>query len=258
MVLSFTYFVMNTQTSLVFLNTRDSRDVNNFNTSWTVEDPKLTNNPNTLIALQHMEFSNTVYPINAQNNILSITDDGGTDLLAVTPGSYTGTSLASAIAALMNGSATLSGAYTVVYDSLISRLLTFTIVGGTVSFQFNAVDKNIYEETGILTLGTPFTSLYETENVLDISGTRYVDVIMPNFSTFNWTSTSTSAVLARIPIDVPFGFVLTYEAETDDNLFVSTRSLNEITMRLIDDHGRLWELPNNSHVSLVLKLKHLL
>jgi hypothetical protein len=240
--------------SLIFLNTRSSETDINYSTFWAIQKPRLNVQTDVFrLSLQTVEFPNTVYPINKYNNQLVVEETGQPAVvLTLTPNNYTGDSIAVELAAQLN---TLTGTYTVNYDKT-SKKLDVLLQAGPAQFAFEPVTFDAYEALGITTLlnsAIDLNVLTVFDAPVNLSGSAYVDLVT-NFSTHNFSTSTTANVLARIPLVVPFGNIVFYESATDDRLFITARQIDEIGVQLRDDRGNLFELPLNAHLSLVLKL----
>lgn len=234
---------------LLFLTTRDSAGVQNYNARWSLQDPAMQLLRNFKVSLQSVQFANSVYPIGAFNSRIYISDSGAVQTLDVPSNSYTGTEIAAALQTLFNATAGLTGVYTVIYDYQ-SKLLN---ISSTVAFLLATGDYDCYEELGfdsdLFASATSFTSSYPVQ----LSGTHYIDVLS-NFSSLNFSVSGSTNTLVRIPLDVGFGEIVYYEPQTDDALEVSANQLHEVYISLRDERGYPWPLPKNSHMSLCLKV----
>ena len=246
-------------TSLLFLSTRDQQanDVNN--AYWNINMPRLETLRSFKLSLQNIEFPNTVYPINATNQ--SITVEEVTGLLSfpviIPSQNYSAPELKTTLISILNTASASFGntlTYTVTYDTQTKK---FTIGSSGSGFRFVAINLDAYQELGFDEGGLSFSTAGTTHTgdwPVHLAGTNFIDVVT-NFSTFNHSVGTTSSVMVRVPINVPFGNLVFYEPSTDDDMFITSSQLNEVYMQLRDDKGYLWPLPNNAHVSLTLKIE---
>lgn len=242
-------------TSHLYLDTRNSNGTENYNTSWNIYNQRLQLMDNFMITLRNIEFPNTVYPINEYNNVISITEDQITEgTLTITPGVYTGSTYAStietALNALRDNDVNINDTYTVSYDTVL-KVLTISSTG---TFSFVVTTNSAYESMGLdestfTALQNSWTSVFP----INISGTQYVDVVS-NLASLSYSAASTSHVLARVPIDVAFGGIVFYQSQFHEKLDLTSHHIDIINLTLLDDHGNLFKLPRNSHVSLVLSI----
>lgn len=239
-------------TSLLFLSTRDGELRETYNTFWSINLPRLNTLQGFEIALQNIEFPNLVYPINAYNNKLYISEDGGGTLTAtLTPNAYTGDQMAAELKTQLEAAG--AGTYTVTYDKQ-SKKFTIAVSGAKAAFAFVDGATNAYEAIGFDSVSLPTSAASLTSSYpVNLSGSQYVDVVT-NFSSHNYSVSTTAHVLVRVPLNENFGSIIFYEPSSDDSLFVTTNQLDEIYMQLRDDKGNYWELPYTSHVSMTLKI----
>jgi hypothetical protein len=237
--------------SLVLLNTRDSETSVNYNTFWQIQRPQLNTLKGFKLSLQNIEFANTVYPINANNNIVTFDEGGGSLTATLTANSYTGSELASHLKTQMDAAVGAGDTYTVTYDSQSKKL---TIASTGTYFFVSGVANHAFDELGITTLDDAAAASRTSDVPINVSGSQYVDIVT-DLSNLNYSSSTTAHVLARVPLNVAFGQVVFYEPNNDGSLFSTVDHLDYVSMALRDDKGNLWELPSNSYVSLVLKLE---
>lgn len=249
-------------TSHIYLSSRTSEGPSNYDAQWSIMDPRLQNISKYIVTIRSVEFPNTAYPINQYNNQLSITADGDDYLtVSISAGYYTGTTLATALqTALTTAMQSLVDAddqkdnaatFTVAYDT-DTKLMSFS---NFYAFAFVLCDNNMYEELGIGVAAfdagtTTYTSLYP----INISGTQYVD-LQSNLAPMSYSNSSTSHILARVPVDVSFGNVVYYKNTLTDDLIVTNSHLNTIKIRLIDDKGNPYLLPDNAFLSVCLAIQ---
>lgn len=206
------------------------------------------------MSIQQVTLPNSVYPINANNNKLYWSEDGGATITStLTPNSYSGTQLATEIATQMNADSART--YTVTYDSQ-SKKLTFTeSVGLPNTFEFLTGSYNCVKEIGVDGDGSTHSTSYVADNPVYLAGTQYID-IQADISSNNYSSNGKSNIIERIPINANFGSVITYQNASDDFIKLNEDSLNTLEIRILDDKGYLWDLPSNAQVSMVLKLQY--
>jgi hypothetical protein len=258
------------KTSLLFLSTRNSQVTETYDALYSVYLPRLNILKGYYMALQNIEFPNTVYPINSKNNVL-LWDDYDDSLAAtvsnlqitVPENNYTGPQLATKLQELMRAVSTID--YIVSYDDQAKKMVFQGDVNDTLLWV--SVSNSMYEELGFSETGASFSTAqditpgadltaannFSSDHPINISGTAYVDVVT-NLSTLNHSLGTTANVLVRVPMNVAFGNVVFYEPATDDALFIPAQRLDEFFVQLRDDKGNSWELPPLSHVSMTMKI----
>jgi hypothetical protein len=252
---------------LLFLTTRSQEQEENYDALWQLNMPILSQVRGWYVALETIEFPNTVYPINQYNWRITWDeyDDSATitNTLSITlaAGNYTGPALATALTAAMDAESLASGqnlSYSVTYDSVTSKKMTFTYDSGAGSYDandtivFKTAARDMYDELGLDDSSFAAAHSIEGDYPVNVSGTAYIDVIS-NFSHQNYSNTTTSNILVRIPLHVSFGNIVFYEPEHENRLFMSHQRMDEIRIQLRDDKGNFFELPGNGYVSLTLK-----
>lgn len=226
----------------VFLNTADKTSGTNYDPHWQLllQPTVITNYA---ISLVKIKFKNSVYPINASNNVVEFNGNVGT----IAPGSYNGDEIADALETYFNS---VDSGFTVAFDSItytlsIHKATSFTIEKTSLS--------SIWDLLGISAgSGTTITSSMP----ITISGTDYVDLIV-DLNTSSFSSTTGAAVLNRVNVEVPFGGIVFYEPPYSCEVIIHSSGLNEFSMRMRDDKGNSYVLPDNSHVALTLKIRPL-
>lgn len=242
----------------IYLDTRTSDGTSNYDTKWYFNHERFELQRDFTVTLRTVEFPNLVYPTNEFNNVISFTPDSVTALtVTLTPGVYNGyyyaTTLAAEMQALLRAydtptysAATISGSFNV-----YTQKITLT---SSVPIKFVLVDNSAYEQMGFDeslfdTAHTTWTSAFPVH----LSGTTYVDVVT-NMSVPSYNLRNTGHLLCRIQVDQPFGYDIYYKHESPDFIPCTTRHLDFMEITLYDDHGNLFKLPDNAHLSMVLTL----
>ena len=105
----------------IFYNSNDAITGDTSEYKWHLENRVLSNINAVSFAIQSCSFQNNVYPINENNNVVRLIEDGLTDTsIALEPGYYTGTSFASALEVLLNANG--ANMYNVAYDSVLKKI----------------------------------------------------------------------------------------------------------------------------------------
>ena len=206
------------------------------------------------MSLQKVEFPHNVYPFTDDNTIIYFTDPESADLpvfATFTNGIYTGAELAAELQTQMNA-VSAGSPFTVTFSDQTAKF-TFAVAGGTGVVSFYSGLANANEELGIGESMFSPASAHTSTYPVNLSGPQYVD-LMTNFSTHNYSVSSAPNIFARIPLLETFGNIIFYEPHTDDPLFVSETQLNTVTVRLMNDKGVFYKLPENAHFSMTLKI----
>jgi len=211
--------------------------------------------PGTHVAVSLSEFSmyNLQYPVNSTNNsiIFKEANDDVTEYTAtLDEGNYTGAEIATEIALQLNTSTGNAYTYSVAYDSKTGKL-TITL---TLPEVFKLVSANeIYGYSA----GTGFASVTTGNYPLNMSGVEYIDVLIPTLSNSNVTTNDNIyGLIKRIPLEVAWGSLLSYKSmESDDSIEVDAGYLNNLRIDVRNPDASIYDLPENSHISVVLKCK---
>lgn len=243
--------------SLLLLNSRDAVTPNatNDEMQFQINSARMNLLHGFSMTLVSAELPNGVYPLNSFYNTIAVSEAGGaaaTITATITASNYTGATLAAHLKTILDAASVAQGnseTYTVSYDSATKKL-TFSATG---NFAFVAVANSAYEALGITTLGGSTASPVVADYPINISGSAYVD-LASNFHVQNWNSTSTSNIIARIPLSGAFGDVINVSFPESLPLVVSGPSISDLHLRLLDDQGNPWRLPPNFHLSLVFRI----
>lgn len=233
----------------LYLNTRDNKaGTRNYDATFNLKLPENLDNTSCYVSVESVSFPNSVYAVNSNYNTLELTDAGGSDTITLTQQNYSGVQLATELQTQLNASGTLSGTFTVSYDTqtfklTISSTAAFTIDGGTA-----------LHIIGVSSVPTTSSTSYTSDSVVRLDGTMYIDLVSSLASRSYSTTDERSNVLFRIPVDSAVGNVITYRNTSEENrIKVNTTSLKTAQFRLFDDRGNVFLLDNNSHVSYTIR-----
>lgn len=160
---------------------------------------------------------------------------------------YTGTSFASTLQSIIRND---HANFSVLYDQNANKL-TFQ---HSVSFRFLDTDADAYFEMGIIP-STTYSLFVVADNPVDLSGTKYVDVVTDLAHTTSFCSSGVYSPIARVPTRASFGEIVQYEPPFQSHLH-SKDNTDQIRLQLRDDRGKLIDLGENGHVSYTFQLKH--
>jgi hypothetical protein len=244
----------------LYLDTRESDGTSNYNTYWYLNNPRFVLMRDFDVCLRSIEFPNTVNPTNEYNNVVVFTPDSIEALsVALEPGSYTGDVYAATIAAGMQqvlqqydtptyAAAVVTGSY----DSLSKKItLVCSVPIKFVLASNSAYEQMGFDESSFNTTATDWTSTYP----VNLSGTAYVDVVT-NLTVPSYNMRNSGHLLCRIQVDESFGNVIFYKNESTDMVQCTSRHIDRVEIKLFDDHGNPFKLPDNAHMSLVLTLQN--
>jgi hypothetical protein len=199
------------------------------------------------LSVEQCIIPNLEYPVNSKNKSFTMTDHAaGQVVVTLTEGTYTGATLATEVEAKVQA-ATGDAGYSCTFDSTTSRLTLTDVLPDTFTID---TDNDML---GFVAFTTP-TAAYIGDNPIRLDGSTYFD-IASNLTTLNLTSSGRTDVLARIQNVVNYGGLNFYDNRNDsDSTQLSGGALDRLHLQLLDDRGRLLELPANSHWSLAIRL----
>lgn len=246
----------------------DSRDCVNANephrAQWSIPSLELSDLVQYKIRVESFTLNNVVYPVNRFYNKMTFEEDDGkatdTYTITLTNQDYTGSQLATEIASQMTtaSTASLGFTYSGSYNSQTKKI-TITLTDGlpnTFRFTTPTLSNNAYRIAGFTSAGITGQILAVTQtsnSVIDLAGTKYLDIISRSLSTGNVSSSGTSSVLVRIPVSADFGSVLFYQNDNPEALTLRNDNLENVDIQVRDDEGNPYELDSNHHVSLVIQ-----
>jgi hypothetical protein len=240
---------------IIHLNTKDSQTSDNASSMFNLNRlPKSKDKKK--LSLQSIEFANMIYPITRYNRTLYFQEDSDTG--TTYSGNininniYDGNTFATEIQRILNAETGNAYDYSVSYSTTTKKLTISEDSNNP--FKIVAGDNNCNDLMGMNTsIDTSFeTSSFELRNPIDITGTKYFDV-MSNINTVNFTSTSTSNILMRVPVSVNFGEILYYEPKNLHYINIDDFEKN-LELQLRDDLGKIIELSSNCYISYTFRL----
>lgn len=249
----------------LYLSTRDCLNpLEPHRAKWLVPSLDLSNITQYGVRLKTFMMNNSVYAVNRFYDTINWTEtDGSTPATysaTLTHQTYTGAQLATHIAALMTteSAAGLGDTYTGSYNSQ-TKFITITNTTGLPNiFNFNAVANNAYRIMGFTAtdIASQAPAVSQTSvSMVDLAGTKYIDILSSSLSTANISSSSTSSTFARIPITTNIGSVIYYINHDSESLTLRSDNIEEIEIQLRDDEGNVYEMDENHHFSMVCEFK---
>jgi len=211
--------------------------------------------PKIAVSLENITFYNLEYGINSNNNTLLFREDGNdakTYTATITAGNYNTTDFCTALATAMGTAGT--NVYSATYSPITGKITitcvlpdTFKIVGGTLLNDLGFIAQTSFAAGS--------TGVYP----INLAGTTYVDLCMNLYCKNQKTGRNYGRVFARIPVDKPYGSLITWVNASDtDNITLSGDQLDELYIDLFDDKGNPFDLPKNATVSITLRVQTML
>lgn len=244
-------------TSTINLNSNDrTSGTTNFDCGFSINYPYYQDDASQYeVSILNMAFPFSAYPINQYNNKVYISENGGATItVTLDTKAYTWVTLSNELATKLTAASGVGNVYSVGYNSN-TYLYTVTAGGAALAFAFVDGVNNTYSELGCPPLDTPLTVIPFTCPI-NIAGTRYVDVIS-NWSGITYSTSTTASVLARIMVDVSFGYEVIYAPALPHKFIISATHIDNLFIQLRDDKGNPFLLPDNAPFSMVLQINKL-
>lgn len=206
-------------------------------------------------SVKQISFVTGVPSINDRHRYLYVQVDSGagygaTTTVTLTPGVYTVASFVPHLKARLE--AALGGTWTVSMNSTTYKLS----IGNDLitSFRFMSGADDVYQIIGYDPLDLPDTvaSTRVAPGILDLSGSKYIDVVISGYK--NTTSTSSVPATIRVPVTENFGTLVVYQPSLE--ISVDVMGIDLLEVRLYDDSQRFYELPVNCPVEMTLELQY--
>lgn len=239
---------------LIFLNSAHSAVPNNPHDTFYVLDQIFQgeNNNNYVLSFESFQFANLVYPINSNNDKFYFQENNNTSITytaTLSHQNYDGSQIALELATAMTNASGNGYTYLGSFNDQTKKL-TITADPGQV-WRVNTV----HYETGFkITLF--FSQSITALNTVRLDGAEFIDIIT-NISSKNYSSDNKTNILYRIPLNEPFGSIVFFQNTTDDYLYVHNSDIQVLEMRIIDNLGRAFILPDNAPVSITLKIREI-
>lgn len=189
------------------------------------------------------------------NTSLVFRENGGAvDFTAtITQGTYTGTDLATEIAARMNSVVGIANTYTCSYNQSTLKLTISANIPNTFSIRSNST---CLAELGFTSTSTGFAVVQTSAYIVNLVGSRYMDITI-NHPT---NSLSTGAIqrsnlLARMKWGVPKGSIQYYQVQVPMSHNVNRNTLSTMEIRFFNDKGRQMTLDPNHRITLTLAIE---
>jgi len=239
----------------LYFNTKD-RDEGDDTGQCAFFTNSILGNRSAYLSLVNVTIPVLFYPISRDrgNFALYFQEDGSTSttysLELITDNNPTGVSLAADLQAKMNAES--GKTYTVTYD-LDTGKISIAVNSGT----FRIIDgpNSAHIEIGYNVDDSTFHSgSFELHYPVDISGTKYIDVVTNLGNQASWNSSGTYTVATRVPCVASFGEILIENLPLSQKIR-SFSPINRISFSLRDDRGKLIYLGKNHSCSFTYVLE---
>ena len=210
------------------------------------------------ISLSKFVCCNSVYPVNSTNNVVVFSVNGvlGTTYTAtISPGSYTGTSFATALTTALN--VPVSGVvFTATYNSDTFKI-TITCDGvNTVLIRAPSLGTTFNRISGFKTTLVGFQNSVTGDSQVNLSGTSALKIRV-QFPTESVESSGQNNLLSYIPVVVnPFSYIFYDDNIPSIPIIITCRSndLNNIRISLYDDVDQVWNPSDDFGYEMVFNI----
>lgn len=185
---------------------------------------------------------NRDYQITDANNTLMFTFGGTQKEIVLTPGSYTGDTMAIALNSKMNAVTGVSDISVTFSDITLKFTFTSVATTGLLGLVFGSQGTNLHIILGFEHINVSPATLITSTNIPNFS-IHYVDIICHEIPYIACKSNSTgNHVLERIGLFAPIGTMNYYENKylTNQNFFTPIL-LSKLSIEILDDHGFHYE-----------------
>lgn len=244
--------------SFIFINSNDRLNVSDTNPNkFTVMLRGLFNDvAKVSVSLENLTFYNLEYGINQYNNTIQFRENGNdavTFTASIAYGNYNTSNFGTALATAMAATG-CANSYSFAYSQITGKATISTAIPNT----FKIVGGTAISDIGYIAQ-TSFLSGSTGDYPINLGGTTYVDLCLNLYCKNVKTGLNYGRVFARIPVDKPFGSLISWTNSSDtDNVILSGDQLDEIYVELFDDIGKPFDLPKNTTVALTLRVNTLL
>lgn len=242
------------KTMYMYLDSNTAHTTSNQLIRWNINNFATRTRSIISIQLLSVQFPNSVYPINTYNKSITVKQSGVSETSSLTSGIYSGSTMASHLKTVLDAMS-FAQTYTVTYNTA-QQNLTITPSAGTFAISVGSVNDVAYN-LGVSDAQSGVESAaFTTTNPLNIGGTVYVDV-HSNLGIDHISSTSSGRLLCRIPVEVDFGEIVTWQPPVPMIYRVDGSSLDYFEVRLYDDQGNPFVPPyENSNINFVFLISY--
>jgi hypothetical protein len=200
------------------------------------------------LSIENVIIPCSFYSINDNNNVFIVNATN----ITLAAGNYTNTTFITELDSKLNAGG-LGATFTSSISSSTNKL-SITASTGNFTITSNATGNSKYIGLDDSTSKSSTGSVFVSDNVLDLSGTAYIDLFtdLPLASS-NVSNVNSNGLLARIWCNSPNFDKIFYSSESFDFVKLLTSRLNNITIILKDDRGYVMDL-NGLNYSLVLEV----
>lgn len=92
--------------------------------------------------------------------------------------------------------------------------------------------------------------------IVDISASAYMDIAFNLSSSTLSTANLNRMIVSRVPIDVPYGEVVSFQENHPLEFLINTQQMNSLRVTLYNQWNQFYVLPDNANLSIVIQLEN--
>jgi len=199
-----------------------------------------------LVGLNNLTIPNTIYNFNSSNNSITFTQGGTTEIVSVSVGNYSATTLKDAL----NTAITAAGLdITVSFDE---DNAVFSFTGGSA---FTIDSATMSRQLGLKEqLPTSSSTSYTASLVCDFAGATNLYIRIRNLSMNNLDSRgNTSSIIASIVVNTNYGEYIFFSSPDILYFMISENKISHLDIEITDQEGSVVDL-NGSSFNMTLSV----
>lgn len=102
----------------------------------------------------------------------------------------------------------------------------------------------------------PHNTVNIGSGIVDISSSAYMDIAFNLSSSTLSTANLNRMIVCRVPIDQPYGEVVSYQENHPLEFLINTQQMNNLRVTLYNQWNQFYVLPDNANLSIVIQLEN--
>jgi hypothetical protein len=224
---------------ILTLNSEDLDSADKYDSVYHINDEYLHTTKS--VQFKSIIFANTIFNVNAYNNVLNYELVGVPKTATIPAGNYTATTFVTAFNAAQ--------ADIVIADNTATSIFSFTSASNTQILASSTLTKVI----GV-SVNTAVGTSYTGNKIYNFIYTYMIHVLSGDLAEPDNLISSNKkkyAIIASIPLDVGFGYIKYQNEELDSadySKFLGHQNCSSIRIRLVDDQFRTVDLQGSDYV----------
>lgn len=103
----------------------------------------------------------------------------------------------------------------------------------------------------------PHNFVNVASGIVDISASAYMDIAFNLSSSTLSTANLNRMIVSRVPIDVPYGEVVSFQENHPLEFLINTQQMNSLRVTLYNQWNQFYVLPDNANLSIVIQLENI-